>query len=82
MRTRTRATRAPAGPLLKRACLVLVLLVAVFSPLLGSARACPFCDGGPSGVNPVKVAIFGEDFWPNLLAVAAPFGVFLAARSG
>lgn len=44
--------------------------------LFGSASelsACPFCDGGPSGINEVKAAIFGEDFAFNLLATSLPF---------
>ena len=55
----------------------------VAATLLGSSpvAACPFCDGGPLGVNPVKVAIFGDDFWSNLLYTAAPFGVFLTVAA-
>lgn len=49
--------------------------------LTAAASACPFCDGGPSGVNEVKAVVFGEDFWPNLLGTAAPFGVFLAVAA-
>jgi hypothetical protein len=41
------------------------------------AVACPFCDGGPGGVNEVRRELFGPEFWPNLLAAAAPFGVVL-----
>jgi hypothetical protein len=40
------------------------------------AIACPFCDGGPSGVNEVKEAIFGADFLWNLGMVSMPFLVF------
>ena len=70
-----------AAPWLKRACLVLILVLAVLSPLLGSARACPFCDGGPEGVNPVKQTVFGHDFWPNLAVAAVPFAVFLGVAA-
>lgn len=41
------------------------------------AAACPFCDGGPGGVNGVQGEVFGRDFWRHLLAAAAPFGVVL-----
>lgn len=30
------------------------------------AVACPFCDGGPSGINEVKAIVFGPDFWANI----------------
>jgi hypothetical protein len=58
---------------------VIPLLLAVGMFLLpGGASACPFCDGGPSGTNEVKEAIFGEGFWFNLGAAASPFLVVLA----
>jgi hypothetical protein len=51
-----------------------------------TAAACPFCDGGAAGVNEVRRAVFGPDFWPNVLAAAAPFAVVavavLAVHSG
>jgi hypothetical protein len=41
------------------------------------ASACPFCAGGPDGVNDVKSAIFGSGFGMNLLAAALPFAVVI-----
>lgn len=52
------------------------VLVLALAP---SAAACPFCDGGPSGVNPVRREVFGPGFWTNALAAAAPFAVMLLA---
>lgn len=49
--------------------------VAFLSAIL--AAGCPLC-GGDGGVNPVKEAVFGRDFVPNLLAVAAPFALTLS----
>ena len=43
-----------------------------------SLLACPFCDGGPSGVNEVRAEVFSPDFWSHALAVAAPFAVMAA----
>jgi hypothetical protein len=43
-----------------------------------AASACPFCEGGPSGTNEVKEAIFGDGFWFNLVAAALPFVITLA----
>lgn len=40
------------------AVLAPLVLVAVFAP---EAMACPFCDGGPSGVNEVRDGIFDEN---------------------
>lgn len=40
-----------------------------------SAVACPFCDGGATGRNEVKAAIFGEGFGLHLLTIALPFMV-------
>ncbi len=42
-----------------------------------AAWACPFCDGGPAGTNPVRDTIFGDDFWHHLAAVLLPFPLFL-----
>lgn len=57
----------------KRLGLLLALALALALPFAGSAGACPFCAGGPSGRNEVKETIFGPDFGPNLLAMALPF---------
>ena len=48
------------------------MLVAVFAP---KAMACPFCDGGPSGVNEVREGIFDDNFWPRVAATLAPFPI-------
>lgn len=45
-------------------------LVVAFAP---PATACPFCDGGPSGVNEVRDGIFDATFWPRVAATLAPF---------
>lgn len=60
-----------------------VVLVAALGPLaaLGAtaskASACPFCDGGPSGVNEVRAGVFEENFWPRVAATLAPFPVLV-----
>jgi hypothetical protein len=59
---------------MSRLVLPLVLLAAFASV----GAACPFCDGGPSGRNAVREAIFGERFWPIALGTALPFAVFFA----
>ena len=43
------------------------------------AGACPFCDGGPDGVgvNEVREALLGDDFWFHLGAVASPLALLL-----
>ena len=57
---------------------IVTLAVAALLGFATAAPACPFCDGGPGGVNEVRREVFGPDFWPNLLAAAAPFGVAAA----
>lgn len=52
---------------------VLLVLVPVFAT---KAMACPFCDGGPSGVNDVREGIFDSNFWPKVAATLAPFPIF------
>lgn len=54
-----------------RTFLLLLTVVAVMVP--ATTSACPFCEGGPSGTNEVKEAIFGEGFLGNLVAVGLPF---------
>jgi hypothetical protein len=54
---------------------VSVVLVVVLLCMTSFAAACPLCDGGPSGSNPVKAEIFGEWFWMRATAVLAPFPV-------
>jgi hypothetical protein len=49
--------------------------------LSSAASACPFCDGGAEGFNPVRQTIFGADFWQNLLVLATPLAVFLATAA-
>lgn len=48
------------------------VLVAGFAPY---ATACPFCDGGPSGVNEVREGVFDANFWPRVAATLAPFPI-------
>ena len=54
------------------ATLAPLVLVAAFAP---KATACPFCDGGPSGVNEVREGVFDDNFWPRVAATLAPFPV-------
>ncbi len=49
-----------------------LVLVAAFAP---QATACPFCDGGPSGVNEVREGVFDTNFWPRVAATLAPFPI-------
>lgn len=56
------------------------LLLAVLTPsalvvIAPRADACPFCDGGPTGVNEVRAGVFDENFWPRAAATVAPFPV-------
>jgi hypothetical protein len=64
------------SPTTCRAALLLIPLVlvalAAFAP---EAAACPFCDGGPDGVNDVRDGVFDENFWPRVAATVAPFPV-------
>lgn len=55
--------------------LPLILGTSLLFPV--KAEACPFCDGGPSGRNEVREAIFGSDFGLNLFYMALPFAVFI-----
>ena len=50
-----------------------LVLVALFAT---KVMACPFCDGGPSGVNEVREGIFDGNFWPRVAATLAPFPIF------
>jgi hypothetical protein len=54
---------------------ILPLLALLLSP--SDAAACPFCDGGPAGVNEVRREVFGPGFWLYALAAAAPFAALL-----
>lgn len=68
-----------------RADLVLrTKLFAAVTLLLDAMRAaaCPFCDGGPSGVNDVKATIFGPDFWSNVGLMLLPFAAFALVTGG
>lgn len=66
MRTTTRRA------LVLLAALGPVLLITLLAP---AVSACPFCDGGPSGDNPVRDDIFDHTFWPRLAATLAPFPI-------
>jgi hypothetical protein len=57
--------------------MVVVVMAALLFPLAGTLLACPFCDGGESGVNEVKEEVFGENFWPHILATGMTFAVLL-----
>jgi hypothetical protein len=55
------------------------VLIACIVVLLGTAsiaEACPWCNGGPSGINEVKAGIFNATFWMRAAAVLAPFPLF------
>lgn len=65
---RTATVRA----LLLLATLAPLVLVATCAP---KASACPFCDGGPSGVNEVREGVFDHNFWPRVAATLAPFPI-------
>lgn len=58
-----------------------LLLVVTLAPLVlvvafaSQASACPFCDGGPSGVNEVREGVFDHNFWPRVAATLAPFPI-------
>lgn len=58
--------------LLLLATLAPLVLVAAFAT---KASACPFCDGGPSGVNEVREGVFDGNFWPRVAATLAPFPI-------
>jgi hypothetical protein len=57
------------------ALLLIPLALLALAWLAPTAAACPFCDGGPGGVNEVRDGIFDEDFWPRVAATIAPFPV-------
>jgi hypothetical protein len=63
--------------LVRPVLLLLAVAAAVAFVAAPPAAACPFCDGGPSGVNDTRAEVFGPAFWPNALAAAAPFAVLL-----
>jgi len=57
-----------------------LLVFAVLAPMAlvlfaPTASACPFCDGGPTGVNEVREGVFDTNFWPKVAATLAPFPV-------
>lgn len=59
-----------------RAALLLTpLAFLALTALAPRAAACPFCDGGPDGVNEVRDGVFDEHFWPRVAATVAPFPV-------
>jgi hypothetical protein len=53
-----------------------LMLTVVLITVVPTVQACPFCHG-KEGVNEVKAGIFNETFLPTLLAVVAPFPLFL-----
>ena len=59
-----------------RVAVLLIPLALLALAAVGSrAEACPFCDGGPDGVNEVRDGVFDESFWPRVVATLAPFPV-------
>ena len=79
--TRKNAEKAMPVSLVRPTIVVLALAGVALLALAPVAAACPFCDGGPDGRNEVREAIFGPDFWPNLLIAAAPFAVMGAVTA-
>lgn len=64
------------SPATCRVALLLIPLALLALALLAPrAAACPFCDGGPDGVNEVRDGVFDENFWPRVAATVAPFPV-------
>jgi hypothetical protein len=49
--------------------------------LCARATACPFCEDGPGGQNPVRAAVFDDNFGRNFGAVALPFALVFAATA-
>jgi hypothetical protein len=64
------------SPTTCRAALLLVpLALLALGTVAPRAAACPFCDGGPDGVNEVRDGVFDENFWSRVAATVAPFPV-------
>jgi len=57
------------------ALLLIPLALLALAAVAPSVNACPFCDGGPTGVNEVRDGVFDENFWPRVAATVAPFPV-------
>jgi hypothetical protein len=57
------------------ALLLIPLVLLALAAVAPEATACPFCDGGPDGVNEVRDGVFDENFWPRVAATVAPFPV-------
>lgn len=64
-----------------RPVLVLLAVLGVVAFATAPAAACPFCDGGPAGVNEVRAEVLGPSFWPHAAAAAAPFAVLLGVAA-
>jgi hypothetical protein len=63
-------------PLALRSVLIAAFLAPLVLTILARpAEACLFCDGGPTGVNDVRMGIFNDDFWPRAAGLIAPFPV-------
>jgi hypothetical protein len=56
--------------------LIVCGVAAVTLCLSTSTWACPWCDGGATGVNRVRDGIFNETFLMRAAAVLAPFPLF------
>ena len=59
----------------KKAAVLIVCIVVLFC-MTSIVGACPWCNGGPSGINEVKTGIFNDTFWMRAAAVLAPFPFF------
>jgi hypothetical protein len=58
------------------AIVTLIVISLVIFGMTSLTWACPFCDGGPAGINRVKAGVFNESFFPRAAAVLAPFPIF------
>jgi hypothetical protein len=59
----------------KRTTVCIVFIVVLFCTT-SIVEACPWCNGGPSGINEVRAGIFNDTFWMRAAAVLAPFPLF------
>jgi hypothetical protein len=55
---------------------IFAVIIFVLFGMTSIVGACPWCNGGPSGINEVKAGIFNDTFWMRAAAVLAPFPLF------
>ena len=60
----------------KKTVFMVIGVALVILCMSSSAWSCPWCDGGPTGINRVKAGIFNETFLTRAAAVLAPFPIF------